>query len=51
MGYFKNALIDMQEEIGDRKPMIYVSSKMFWTTIVAVWIMAVTTGFMIGVIL
>jgi hypothetical protein len=51
VGYFKNQLIEMEIEVGDRKPMVYVSTRSFWWTIAAVWVMAGATGFMIGVVL
>lgn len=51
MGYFKNALIEMQVEEADRKPMVYVSTRMWWATMAGVWVMAALTGFLIGVVL
>lgn len=50
MGYFKNQLIEMQIEVGDRtSSMVFVSKNVFWWTVAGVWVMAAMTGFLIGV--
>lgn len=49
MGYFKNELVARQVEVGDRRPMVYVSATTYWWTFAGVWLMAALTGFLIGV--
>lgn len=51
MGYFKNQVIEMQIEEADRKPMVYVSTRVFYLTMVGVWLMAALTGLMVGLVL